>query len=829
MIKRICLSLPYFLLCFNVGLSQWVQTNGPEGGFVNCFAVNGTNVFAGSQGGGVFLSTNGGASWSTVNNGLTNTYVSCLVASGNNLFVGTMHGGGVFLSTDNGASWSAVSGGLMNKYVYSLAVSGTNVFAGTGGGIFISTNNGTNWSRANSGLFNATVQSIAASGTNLFIAAGPAVYFSTNNGKTWTNTSVLDAEVRALALSGTNVFAGTWLKGVFRSTDNGASWSASNVGLTGKLVSALAVNGANLFAATQDSGVFLSTNNGGNWTPINNGLTSALVTAFGISGTSVFAGTSSGGVFLSTNNGTSWTAVNTGLTDTYVNALAVSGMNLFAGTQSGVFLSTDNGTSWTTLNSGLTYKNAHALAVSGTSIFAGSSGVFVSTNSGTNWAATSLTNHQVTAILINGANVFAGTLEGLFVSTNGGTSWTAANSGLTNTVVWSLAVSDTNVFAGTEGGVFLSTNNGMSWRPFDIGLTSRSVQSFAVVGRNLFAGASRAGVWRRPLSQTSISAPSVPMLVSPTNGFTGVPITSMISWNTSAQATSYQLQVSTDSTFSTTIVNRTNITDTSYPVSGLADNTRYYWRVSAANAGGVSAYSGSWIFTTSFGVSLTPKTLSFGNLPLGTSKSLASILRYGGRDTLLVTNIVSMNPRFTLDRIQLNAFAGKDESINVTFTPATTGQVSSLILVFHNLHLPTSADTIRVSGAGIAVPIAQIAPKNISFGNVLTRRFKDTVLTISNVGAQTLQISNVVPSHAAFVVRQSSIAISPGQAFVDTITFTPIAPGPASGLLLLLSNSITSPDTVRVDGVGTTSSYEEKGEKVPRLSVLSGSKFPQSV
>ena len=73
--------------------SQWIQTNGPYGGDVYCFAVSGTNLFAGT-------------------------------------------GDGVFLSTDNGTSWTAASTGLTNGYVYALAVSGTNLFAGTYGGVW---------------------------------------------------------------------------------------------------------------------------------------------------------------------------------------------------------------------------------------------------------------------------------------------------------------------------------------------------------------------------------------------------------------------------------------------------------------------------------------------------------------------------------------------------------------------------------------------------------------------------------------------------------------------------------------------------------------------
>jgi photosystem II stability/assembly factor-like uncharacterized protein len=93
----------------NTAPAQWVQTNGPYGGLVNCFAVSGTNLFAGTRG-GVFLSTNNGTSWTAVNTGLTNTDVTSLAVSGTNLFAGTF--GGVFLSTNNGTSWTAVNTGL---------------------------------------------------------------------------------------------------------------------------------------------------------------------------------------------------------------------------------------------------------------------------------------------------------------------------------------------------------------------------------------------------------------------------------------------------------------------------------------------------------------------------------------------------------------------------------------------------------------------------------------------------------------------------------------------------------------------------------------------
>src|SRR5258707_3870270 len=78
--------------------------------------------------------------------------------------------------------------------------------------------------------------------------------------------------VYSLAVKGTQLFAGTNTAGAFRSTDNGITWTAIDSGITNLSVRAMAVSGSNLFAGTE-SGVFLSTNNGTSWTEVNTGLT----------------------------------------------------------------------------------------------------------------------------------------------------------------------------------------------------------------------------------------------------------------------------------------------------------------------------------------------------------------------------------------------------------------------------------------------------------------------------------------------------------------------------------------------------------------------------
>jgi photosystem II stability/assembly factor-like uncharacterized protein len=103
------------------------------------------------------------------------------------------------------------------------------------------------------------------------------------------------------------------------------------------VISLLSV-GPNLFAGTTFSGVFRSTNQGESWTPINEGLLSQSIQSLAAVGTNIFAATVGGGVLLSTDQGESWQAVNEGLTSLGVRALAVAGGRLFAGTfGSGLF------------------------------------------------------------------------------------------------------------------------------------------------------------------------------------------------------------------------------------------------------------------------------------------------------------------------------------------------------------------------------------------------------------------------------------------------------------------------------------------------------------
>src|SRR5437762_3941485 len=78
----------------------WAQTNGPQGGDGIALATSPSgHIFVGTQGGGVFRSTDDGGTWMGASVGITDTNVRALaINSASHIFTGTFTG--VFRSTD---------------------------------------------------------------------------------------------------------------------------------------------------------------------------------------------------------------------------------------------------------------------------------------------------------------------------------------------------------------------------------------------------------------------------------------------------------------------------------------------------------------------------------------------------------------------------------------------------------------------------------------------------------------------------------------------------------------------------------------------------------
>lgn len=139
-----------------------------------------------------------------------------------------------------------------------------------------------------------------------------------------------------------------------------------------------------------------------------------------------------------------------------------------------------------------------------------------------------------------------------------------------------------------------------------------------VSGINVAGEGSFTGAWK---FTTMLAAPSIPLLLAPSNNAINISLTPTLDWNDVPSATSYRVQVSTDPNFGTYIVNMVTGSTSQYsiPSGTLSYNTSYYWRVNATNSGGTSAYSAVWKFTTVTSVPTAPTLILPVNNATGVS------------------------------------------------------------------------------------------------------------------------------------------------------------------------------------------------------------------
>lgn len=138
-----------------------------------------------------------------------------------------------------------------------------------------------------------------------------------------------------------------------------------------------------------------------------------------------------------------------------------------------------------------------------------------------------------------------------------------------------------------------------------------------------------------------------PTLTSPDNNTTAILNPFIFEWNTDENAESYQIQLATDSSFSSIIEENNTLTTNSYTANSLDFNTTYYWRVKSINNCGESAFSEVFNFSTA-------------NIFCNIYSSIDTPLNIPDNDTNGVNSIIAVNNNQTITDINV--------TVNITHT-----------------------------------------------------------------------------------------------------------------------------------------------------------------
>lgn len=552
--RRTVLTLARFgglvtLFLNNYAITQpifWEQTNGPYGGTVWSVAINSDNeIFAGTQGGGIFRSSNRGESWMNVSNGSTARFISSIV-TGQDGFILAGTEKGVLRSTNHGESWDQINNGLTEPFVATLAIAPNRyLYAGTvaenffhtDGKVFRSVDSGKNWKDTGFRDSGVTVIAVNSRGDVFVGTDRNGLFYSTDEGSTWirSDSGLTRTDIRAIAISPTGTIYLGAHQSIFQSTDAGRSWVWKSSGVQYTFINAISIDSIGTIYTGTDGYIFRSTNNAESWELTAASMIGSVLSLAADAGGSIYAGHQGIGILRTTDHGDSWFEKDSGLSNTLIQCVAINASgHIFAGSAySGFFRSTDQGTNWQYIRS--RFYNYTSIAItSGGVIYAGEDGggIIRSDDNGTTWVEVNRSIAFIRSLVIDSSNnVFGGSYGGHIVrSTDGGINWTEHNIGVATAGILSLAVSPTgtifagtnftgvyrssdhgetwnvtgldhgyinalainqmgNIFAGSDSGIYVSTDDGANWNDSDSGLTNRYVHALLVDSLgNVFAG-----------------------------------------------------------------------------------------------------------------------------------------------------------------------------------------------------------------------------------------------------------------------------------------------------------------------------------------------------
>jgi photosystem II stability/assembly factor-like uncharacterized protein len=398
---------------------------------------------------GVYISTNGGDTWTRTNDGALNSLFSSYGWWFGNIRVDPLNpdnvyvlGLDVYKTTNAGSSWF-YSSGSMHVDQHGLYVHPQNnsfVVAGNDGGIYKSSNGGSSWMKFSimpitqfytcevdyqfpQRLYGGTQDN----GTNRTLAGGL---------NDWTNILGGDGFYVLVDPTDNNfVYAEYQYGGFARSTNGGSSFNYGLNGVSGSdrfnwstpyIIDP--TNPAKLYLGTQK--VYKSTNRAALWTAISPDLTNGTPSGNQVYGTIttlapaasdtnvVYVGTDDGNVWATLDGGTNWTNISTTLPGRWVTRVAIDPYDAMVAyvTLSGyrydeylphVFRTTDAGTSWQDISSNLPEAPVNDLIVDPNitgRLYVGTDvGVFYTDSLGVSWnyLGQNLPNAPITDLVLH--------------------------------------------------------------------------------------------------------------------------------------------------------------------------------------------------------------------------------------------------------------------------------------------------------------------------------------------------------------------------------------------------------------------------------------------
>ena len=519
-------------------------------------------VYLGTTDGHIFGSIDGGESWRLL--GLaganSNAVVTELIVDSRNSSViyaatwtreATGEGGGVFISHDGGLTWR--ESGLRAHAVRALTQAASDpdvIVAGALDGVFLSHDGALNWERvtpANDDELR-NFDSLAIDPVNpdiIYAGTFHLPWKTVDGGKHWSPIHagmIDDSDVFSLAIDAANpqrVFASA-CSGIYRSDSAGAVWEKiAGIPYSSRRTLVIRQDPAQpaVFYAGTTEGLWKSSDTGATWRRISprDWVINAVVLepardSFELQSDSkppsrLVIGTEQRGIVASDDGGRTFRTANDGFYHRRILSVAVDARDkrhvaaVLANAPESVVVSGDGGTTWTAMNSGLGVGGVRSIFNLSNGWWATlpsgglvhfddggrawrRTGVFWQT-AGSSFVAAEATSKLrivqpvVNDLRANEARWFAATQQGLFASRDQGKTWASLHFAPAELPVQSVCVSSDGqrIRMVSSNGMVFSDDGGHSWTWHDLPLDSGGALKLEWVGASTLLAAARTGLY----------------------------------------------------------------------------------------------------------------------------------------------------------------------------------------------------------------------------------------------------------------------------------------------------------------------------------------------
>ncbi|MDP3859736.1 MAG: choice-of-anchor D domain-containing protein [Stagnimonas sp.] len=238
-------------------------------------------------------------------------------------------------------------------------------------------------------------------------------------------------------------------------------------------------------------------------------------------------------------------------------------------------------------------------------------------------------------------------------------------------------------------------------------------------------------------------------------------------------------------------------------------------QISAGSSSATVSLSGSAAPAGQPAVTVSPASLDFGSLPLGSSANRSLSLSNSGSSTLNLSALAVSPSAYALSHnCPASLAAGASCGLTVSFTPDRSGSISGLLTLQSNA--ASSPDQLALSGAGVAAvgllgwqPSAGLSYPDTAVGSASSGQ----AATLSNSGSASVLIQQIqlagansadFSPDAAGTSCSAGQSLAPGASCTLGYVFVPNAAGSRSASLNVVADAGTPP-TLPLSGNGVGS------------------------